>query len=84
MWMLGGFAARAQVEEGKKPAEARESGAAGEEKAGEEKELPEPKTDITLLAGSDFVRPGGYPRANLSLGVGHDFEAVKKDPWAAA
>jgi hypothetical protein len=50
---------------------------AAEAEKGEE---PEPRTDITLLVGSDFVRPGSLPRVNLSLGVGHDFEALKKDP----
>ena len=51
-----------------------------EEEKEEEIEAPEPRTDFTLLIGSDFVRPGSLPRANLSVGVGHVFGFLKKDP----
>jgi hypothetical protein len=59
-------------------AEAHEGAVEGEK--AEEKELPEPRTDFTLLVGSDFVRPGSLPRANLSLGMGHTFDVLEKDP----
>lgn len=29
------------------------------------------------MPGSDFVRPGLYPRANLNIGIGHTFKAWK-------
>jgi hypothetical protein len=43
-------------------------------------EAPSTSTDIFLMAGSDFDRPGLLPRANLNLGIGHTFASLKKDP----
>ena len=40
-----------------------------------------PKTDLFVIGGSDFNRPGLLPRANLSIGIGHTFDIVKKDPF---
>ncbi len=37
-------------------------------------------TDFFVMPGSDFVRPGLYPRANLNIGIGHTFGFLKKDP----
>ena len=36
--------------------------------------------DLFVMAGSDFDRPGMAPRANYSVGVGHMFAFLKKDP----
>ena len=43
-------------------------------------DTPSTGTDIFLMAGSDFDRPGLLPRANLNIGVGHTFAFLKKDP----
>jgi len=37
-------------------------------------------TDFFVMPGSDFVRPGLYPRANLNIGIGHTLGFLKKDP----
>lgn len=37
-------------------------------------------TDIFAMIGSDFVRPGLAPRANLNIGIGHTFNFLKKNP----
>jgi hypothetical protein len=37
-------------------------------------------TDLFLMPGSDFDRPGLVPRANLNIGFGHTFGFLKKDP----
>jgi hypothetical protein len=37
-------------------------------------------TDLFLMFGSDFDRPGLLPRANYSIGIGHMFSFLKKDP----
>ena len=90
VWGLAPRAVRAQSEESKpaetKPGEQAEHHEAGEKAEGheghegEEKEEPEPRTDFTIYAGSDFVRPGGLPRANLQFAIGHRFEWLLKDP----
>jgi hypothetical protein len=92
VWMMASPMARAQSEEGKPAAKAGEStsqegtakeGAAKEgekHEGGEEKEEPEPRTDFTIYAGSDFVRPGGLPRANLQFAIGHRFDWLLKNP----
>ncbi len=36
--------------------------------------------DLFVMAGSDFNRPGLVPRANYSLGIGHMFKLLKKNP----
>ncbi len=38
------------------------------------------KTDVFVMGGSDFNRPGLLPRANLSIGIGHTFGILKRDP----
>jgi hypothetical protein len=37
-------------------------------------------TDLFIMPGSDFDRPGLLPRANLNIGIGHTFGFLKKDP----
>src|ERR1700733_11605801 len=37
-------------------------------------------TDLFVMFGSDFDRPGLVPRANYNLGIGHTFGFLKKDP----
>jgi hypothetical protein len=37
--------------------------------------------DLFVMLGSDFDRPGLLPRANYSIGVGHMFSFLKKDPF---
>jgi hypothetical protein len=36
-------------------------------------------TDLFVMAGSDFDRPGLVPRANYNIGIGHTFAFLKKD-----
>lgn len=38
-------------------------------------------TDLFLMFGSDFDRPGLVPRANDNIGIGHTFSFLKKDPF---
>jgi hypothetical protein len=47
-------------------------------------QTPEPpgtSTDLFVMMGSDFDRPGLLPRANYNIGVGHTFGFLKKDPF---
>jgi hypothetical protein len=37
-------------------------------------------TDLYIMMGSDFVRPGLAPKANYNIGIGHTFGFLKKDP----
>jgi hypothetical protein len=37
-------------------------------------------TDLFVMFGSDFVRPGLEPKANYNIGIGHTFGFLKKDP----
>jgi hypothetical protein len=37
-------------------------------------------TDLYIMMGSDFVRPGLLPKANYNIGIGHTFGFLKKDP----
>jgi hypothetical protein len=37
-------------------------------------------TDLFIMGGSDFDRPGLLPRANYNIGLGHTFGFLKKDP----
>jgi hypothetical protein len=37
--------------------------------------------DLFVMAGSDFDRPGLVPRANYSIGIGHMFKFLKRDPF---
>jgi hypothetical protein len=36
-------------------------------------------TDLFVMTGSDFDRPGLVPRANYNIGIGHTFAFLKKD-----
>jgi len=40
-------------------------------------------TDLFVMIGSDFDRPGLLPRANYNIGIGHTFGFLKKDPIGA-
>jgi hypothetical protein len=49
-------------------------------------QTPEPassgtSTDLFVMFGSDFDRPGLVPRANYNIGIGHTFDFLKKDPF---
>jgi hypothetical protein len=37
-------------------------------------------TDLFVMFGSDFVRPGLAPKANYNIGLGHTFGFLKRDP----
>jgi hypothetical protein len=37
-------------------------------------------TDLFVMLGSDFDRPGLLPKANDNIGIGHTFGFLKKDP----
>lgn len=37
-------------------------------------------TDIFVMPGSDFVRPGLLPRANLNIGIGYSIDRMKRSP----
>jgi hypothetical protein len=37
-------------------------------------------TDLFVMFGSDFVRPGLAPKANYNIGIGRTFGFLKKDP----
>lgn len=38
-------------------------------------------TDLFVMFGSDFDRPGLVPRANYNIGIGHTFGFLNKDPF---
>jgi hypothetical protein len=38
-------------------------------------------TDMFVMVGSDFVRPGLAPKANYNIGLGHTLNFFKKDPF---
>jgi hypothetical protein len=38
-------------------------------------------TDLFVMLGSDFDRPGLLPKANYNIGIGHTFGFLKKDPF---
>lgn len=44
-------------------------------------EEPSTSTDLYIMLGSDFDRPGLLPKANYNLGIGHTFGFLKKDPF---
>jgi hypothetical protein len=44
-------------------------------------EQPGTSTDLFVMMGSDFDRPGLLPRANYNIGIGHTFGFLKKDPF---
>jgi hypothetical protein len=37
-------------------------------------------TDLFIMLGSDFVRPGLEPKANYNIGIGHSLDFLNKDP----
>jgi len=37
-------------------------------------------TDLFVMLGADFDRPGLVPRSNYNIGIGHTFGFLKKDP----
>lgn len=43
-------------------------------------EMSGTSTDLFIMMGSDFVRPGLAPKANYDIGIGHTFGFMKKDP----
>lgn len=43
-------------------------------------ESSSPTTDLFVMIGSDFDRPGLVPRANYNIGIGHTFGFLKKAP----
>jgi hypothetical protein len=48
---------------------------------GTAQEPPGTSTDLFVMLGSDFDRPGLLPRANYNIGIGHTFGFLKKDPF---
>jgi len=38
-------------------------------------------TDLYIMVGSDFDRPGLVAKANYNIGIGHTFGFLKKDPF---
>ena len=38
-------------------------------------------TDLFVMFGSDFDRPGLLPRSNYNIGIGHTFAFLKKDSF---
>jgi hypothetical protein len=54
-------------------------GSAGQSTAAEESAGT--STDLFVMFGSDFDRPGLLPRANYNIGIGHTFGFLKKDPF---
>lgn len=42
---------------------------------------PSTSTDLFVMGGSDFDRPGLVPRANYNIGIGHTFGFLHKDPF---
>jgi hypothetical protein len=38
-------------------------------------------TDLFIMLGSDFDRPGLLPKSNYNIGIGHTFGFMKKDPF---
>jgi hypothetical protein len=43
-------------------------------------EMSGTSTDLFVMMGSDFIRPGLAPKANYNIGIGHTFGFLKKDP----
>lgn len=38
-------------------------------------------TDLYIMLGSDFDRPGNVAKSNYNIGIGHTFGFLKKDPF---
>ena len=47
---------------------------------GSESDASSTSTDLFVMIGSDFDRPGLLSRANYNIGIGHTFGFLKKDP----
>lgn len=45
-----------------------------------ETEDSDTSTDLYIMLGSDFDRPGLLPKANYNIGIGHTFGFLRKDP----
>jgi len=56
------------------------TGSASQEKSAPAQEMASTSTDLFVMFGSDFDRPGLLPRANYNIGIGHTFGFLKKDP----
>lgn len=42
--------------------------------------MAQTSTDLFIMPGSDFVRPGLYTRANLNIGIGYTTQRLKRSP----
>jgi hypothetical protein len=71
--ILAGFAFGATVSSAQTPGSTGQ-GTPAQESAGT-------STDLFVMFGSDFDRPGLLPRANYNIGIGHTFGFLKKDPF---
>ena len=56
-------------------------GSAAQTAPGPAQEPPGTSTDLFVMLGSDFDRPGLLPRSNYNIGIGHTFGFLKKDPF---
>lgn len=59
---------------------AQASGSSTQTASATAQETPGTSTDLFVMGGSDFDRPGLVPRANYNIGIGHTFGFLKKDP----
>ena len=62
------------------PIPAQVAGSPAQSQAAPAQETPGTSTDLFVMLGSDFDRPGLVPRANYNIGIGHTFGFLKKDP----
>jgi hypothetical protein len=60
---------------------AQASGSSTQTASATAQETPGTSTDLFVMGGSDFDRPGLVPRANYNIGIGHTFGFLKKDPF---
>jgi hypothetical protein len=60
---------------------AQQSGPSAQTAPSTAQESPGTSTDLFVMLGSDFDRPGLLPRANYNIGIGHTFGFLKKDPF---
>jgi hypothetical protein len=60
---------------------AQSPGSSTQTASGPAQETPGTSTDLFVMLGSDFDRPGLLPRANYNIGIGHTFGFLKKDPF---
>jgi hypothetical protein len=57
------------------------SGSSAQSPAIVEQQTAGTSTDLFVMIGSDFDRPGLLPRANYNIGIGHTFAFMRKDPF---